>query len=127
MRLIDADALLDDVIDRYCRNCDKRKGIKNGKWRIVYEIGDVPCRACVFDDAKDDIENAPTIDVPERNVGEWEKKGKWIKIKEMSWECSVCKKENCYAYHYNDDLSMHVLQDFYCPNCVAKMEGEENE
>lgn len=56
------------------------------------------------------------------------KTGKWIKIKEMSWECSVCKKENCYAYHYNDDLTMQVLQDFYCPNCGAEMEkGEDDE
>ncbi len=62
MRLIDADALMDDVMERYCKDCDKRKGIKSGKWRIVYEIGDAPCRACSVDDMKDELENAPTVE-----------------------------------------------------------------
>ena len=26
MRLIDADALLDDVMERYCKDCNNRKG-----------------------------------------------------------------------------------------------------
>ena len=62
MRLIDADALMDDVMKRYCKDCDKRKGIKSGKRRIIYEIGDAPCRACSVDDMKAELENAPTID-----------------------------------------------------------------
>lgn len=70
MRLIDADALIDEAIERYCENCDKRKGIKNGKWKIVYQIGDAPCRACAVDDMKCDIEDAPTIE-PERKKGKW--------------------------------------------------------
>ena len=61
MRLIDADALIDEAIERYCENCDKRKGMKNGKWKIVYQIGDAPCRACDVDDMKCDIEDAPTV------------------------------------------------------------------
>lgn len=51
MRLIDADALLDEAMERYCEDCDKRKGIKSGKWRIIY-----------VDDMKCEIEDAPTID-----------------------------------------------------------------
>lgn len=62
MRLIDADALLDEAMDRYCKECEKRKGIKNGKWRIIYEIGEAPCRACEVDDMKAELEDAPTID-----------------------------------------------------------------
>ena len=65
MRLIDADALIDEAMDRYCKDCDKRKGIKNGKYRIVYEIGDAPCRACDVDDMVNDIESAPTVDAVE--------------------------------------------------------------
>jgi hypothetical protein len=53
MRLIDADALIDDLMERYCKECDKRKGIKNGRYRIIYEIGEAPCRACEVDDVKD--------------------------------------------------------------------------
>ena len=62
MRLIDADALLDEVMNRHCNDCDRRKGIKNGKYRIIYSIGDAPCRACEVDDFKDQIEDAPTIE-----------------------------------------------------------------
>lgn len=62
MRTINADALMNDVTERYCKECDKRKGIKNGKQRTVYKIGDAPCRACSVDDMKDELENAPTID-----------------------------------------------------------------
>ena len=61
-RAIDADALLDEVMDRHCNDCDRRKGIKNGKYRIIYSIGDAPCRACDVDDLKGEIEDAPTIE-----------------------------------------------------------------
>ena len=71
MRLIDADALIDDLMERYCKECNKRKGIKNGKYRIIYEIGEAPCRACEVDDVKAELEDAPTIDVPDRKAGEW--------------------------------------------------------
>lgn len=62
MRLIDADALIDDVNERYCKDCERRKGIKNGKKKVIYDIGDAPCRACPVDDMKDELENAPTVD-----------------------------------------------------------------
>lgn len=62
MRPIDADARIDDLIDRYCKECDKRKGIKNGKRQFIYEIGEAPCRACEVDDVKAELEEAPTID-----------------------------------------------------------------
>lgn len=62
MRLIDADALIDEAFERYCKDCDRRKGVKNGKYRIIYSVGDAPCRACSVDDMKDDIDSAPTID-----------------------------------------------------------------
>lgn len=62
MRLIDADALIDEALERYCKDCDKRKCVKNGKYRIVYEIGEAPCRACEVDDVKAELEEAPTID-----------------------------------------------------------------
>lgn len=62
MRLIDADALMNEVLERYCRNCGRRKGLKKGKRIILYAIGEAPCRACDRDDMKDEIDNAPTID-----------------------------------------------------------------
>lgn len=65
MRLIDADALCDDVMERYCKDCEKRKGMKRGKRRMIYEIGEAPCRACDVDDMKTELEEAPTIDAVE--------------------------------------------------------------
>lgn len=61
-RLVDADALINDVTERYCKDCDRRKGIKNGVIKTLYEIGEAPCRACPVDDMKDELENAPTVD-----------------------------------------------------------------
>lgn len=70
-RLIDADALADELMERYCNDCDRRKGIKNGKYRIIYNIGDVPCRACAVGDMKDELEDAPIVDaVPVVRCGE---------------------------------------------------------
>ena len=65
MRLIDADAVVKYLRDFRCSDCDRRKGMKNGKVCFCYEIGDTPCRACDIGDTieyflDDDI--APTID-----------------------------------------------------------------
>lgn len=109
MRLIDAEALLDDVMERYCRDCDRRKGIKRGKWRVVYEIGDAPCRACGRDDIMDAIENAPTIDPV--------KHGRWMRTPTWWAYCSVCGMEP--PNESNETTA-------YCPNCGAKMDMDED-
>ena len=138
MRTIDADALLDEVMDRHCNDCDRRKGIKNGKYRITYSIGEAPCRACDVDDLKDEIEYAPTIEPrceeceafnktrllipqPER------KKGKWIE-QDDSWdgvyyECSACGEPWTLIDGTPWDNGMN-----FCPNCGADMreDGEAN-
>ncbi len=44
----------------YCVDCSRRK---NSKGRIVYEIGDAPCRACGIGDVLDDLEDFPAADV----------------------------------------------------------------
>ena len=64
-RLIDEDDLLNDITSRYCINCDKRKGMKNGKYKTIYEIGDAPCRACMVDSVMDWVVDAPTVDAVE--------------------------------------------------------------
>ena len=106
MRPIDADALMDDVMERYCKDCDKRKGIKSGKWRIVYEIGDAPCRACSVDDMKAELENAPTV--------EERKKGKWIDGK-----CNQC---GGHAPFWS--MASTYYKSRFCPSCGARMEEE---
>ena len=59
--LIDRDAFLKQERKWYCENCDRRKGVKNGRKCFVYEIGEVPCRACDVDDVLDDLECFETI------------------------------------------------------------------
>ena len=65
MRLIDADATIKYLREFRCKDCDKRKGMKHGKIRFCYEIGDAPCRACDIGDTVDyflDEDISPTID-----------------------------------------------------------------
>ena len=107
MRLIDADALIDDLMERYCKECDKRKGIKNGKRQFIYEIGEAPCRACDVDDAKVELEEAPTIDPV--------KHGKWEGNFDTSMECSVCG----WLFEYYGGLEEEWN---YCPHCGARMD-----
>lgn len=102
-RLIDADALIHDITKLYCEDCEKRKGIKNGKLKFVYEIGDAPCRACGLDGLKDVIEDAPTVDA-ERH-GHWDGR-------QLVFECSVCGR-------------MGIPEMNYCPWCGAKMDEVE--
>lgn len=104
-RLIDADALVNDVTERYCKDCERRKGIKNGKRRFIYDIGDAPCRACGVYDMIDDLENAPTVDPV--------KHGYWIREPNCWYRCSEC------GSHYPsiaDNMNYH-----YCPDCGAMM------
>lgn len=115
-RLIDADALINETMERYCSDCERRKGVKNGKWKIVYSIGDAPCRACGIGDMIDELEDAPTI--------EERKKGKWIRHDEIKniyggicIECSECGEK--YVVRYIED-------EKFCRNCGADMRGEGN-
>ena len=65
MRLIDADATIKYLREYRCKDCDRRKGMKNGKIRFCYEIGEAPCRACDIGDTIDyflDEDISPTID-----------------------------------------------------------------
>lgn len=118
MRLIDADELIDDLMERYCKECDKRKGIKNGKYRIIYEIGEAPCRACEVDDVKAELEDAPTADVPDRKVGRW--------IYYPKARGSV-KSTAVHLYPVCSECGCEHPVTNYCPNCGAEMKGEKNE
>ncbi len=68
MRLIDADALIAETMKNRCADCDRRKGIKQGKTTFVYDFGEVPCRACDVRDMIDTLDKATTI-------------GCWISVK----------------------------------------------
>lgn len=61
------------------------------------------CEKCVFKPFKQFQK-----DVPKRNVG------KWIKVGDNSYKCSVCDEISC-------------CNGNFCPDCGAKMEGEKDE
>lgn len=48
MRLIDADALIERIKDRYCTECDNYNGVR--------------CRACSADDAMSMVDESPTAE-----------------------------------------------------------------
>lgn len=107
---IDKQAFLEEQRHLYCENCEKRKGIKRGKMRFVYEIGDAPCRSCGYGDVLDDLEDLPAADV--RPV----RRGKWSIVyddfmKSHYDTCSCCGKEYFGANGFN-----------FCPNCGCVME-----
>ena len=57
---IDRNTFLAKKREWYCQNCDRRK---NSKGKLVYEIGDAPCRACDIGDILDAIEDYHAADV----------------------------------------------------------------
>ena len=57
---IDRNTFLAEKRELYCQNCDRRK---NSKGKLVYEIGDAPCRACDIGDILDDVEDYHAADV----------------------------------------------------------------
>ena len=100
MRLIDADALIEDV------DGDLTDSIAEGR-------------------AIEKIMNAPTIE--ERKMGEWMERnthfmGEKYGIEEwQSARCSVCEKIHTTPY-------MYFFDDFkFCPNCGADMRGDNHE
>ena len=82
-------------------------------------------------DAKFNItgrENAETIrdyingvDKKLRELPSAERRGRWIRTGEDGY-CSIC---NCDMPIYKEDWEWRYLETPYCPNCGARMEGEE--
>ena len=105
-RYIDADAFIAEKRKQYCKECDRRKGKRNGKQTTLYEIGEAPCRACGIDDMIDDIEDAPTADVAPVVHAHWipiyhrmyhcnDKIGEMV---QTGYKCSACGIEEEYAW-----------------------------
>ena len=87
--LVDKDAFLKQERKWYCENCDRRKGVKNGRKCFVYEIGEVPCRACDVDDVLDDLEDFPTASPWHRVEEPPKENGRYF----VSWEGAVATDE----------------------------------
>ena len=65
--LVDRDAFIKVHREYLCTDCVKRKGVKNGRMRILYEIGGVPCRACGVEDMFEYLDDAPVVIPAERS------------------------------------------------------------
>ena len=63
------------------------------------------------------IDNAPAADVAEVRHGRWE----WNNDDEFFYSCSNCGHK---AYGNTNEIVSGLYA--YCPNCGAKMEGEQN-
>jgi hypothetical protein len=65
---IDKEAFISRYRELHCKDCDHRKGMKNGKMRFVYGIGEAPCRACWIEDMIDCVDDWPAADVRENVI-----------------------------------------------------------
>ena len=107
MRIIDADALTVTHINEVDVLGYK---LKYGTGIPVVRLAEVEC--------------APTIE-PERKTGKWIKgidvpgRNPYLHLSDALY-CSVCHNE---AY-WDTDYGQQIFD--YCPNCGAKMEGEED-
>ena len=111
MRLIDADAFLADSI--------KEK-------RFVFCSSDMLSEQVivktVYDELANALKHAPTVDAEPVRHGRWYKpKGMMPPEHHGRHRCSVCDHMAFY-----ERLGREGLSD-YCPNCGARMNGENNE
>ena len=107
---IDRDAFLTQERAWYCENCDMRK---NSKEKMVYEIGEAPCRACYVNDLLNEVENCPAADVVELKTGQWLIYDSDANV----YECSFCHE----LFILNEGTPRENNFN-YCPFCGAKME-----
>ena len=116
---IDREAFVTQKRELYCKYCDRRKGMKNGKYRILYDIGDVPCRACGIEDVLSEVEDFPSADVQPVKYGRW-----------SGYFCSNCGISKYNFISFNIVGEKEYARPFgtwnYCPRCGAKMDGEDN-
>ena len=122
---IDRDTFLTQERAWYCDNCDMRK---NSKGKMVYEIGEAPCRACRINDILDEVENCPAANVVERKIGknvatEYDDCDQFV--------CSECGIElQDWRRVERDEDGLEVYHEYrlrFCPSCGAKIkEGDDD-
>ena len=111
---IEREAFLEQKREQYCKDCARRKGTRNGKYKTLYEIGEAPCRACGIDDVLSDVEDFPAADVRPAVRGAWITPtvigGRTFNIP----HCSACNGVPCGVNEHTN----------FCPNCGADMRVE---
>lgn len=125
---IEREAFLEKERKRYCEGCSRRQGMKNGKYKTLYKIGEAPCRACEIYDVMDDAEEFPAADVWPVVRGKWEDvEVTYVADKTTlpferisSMRCNQCNRYHTEIYYYGNPTEMA----HYCPNCGADMREE---
>ena len=102
-RLIDANALVAEIKETVCKNCNSHNGIR--------------CGSCWVDGTIGFLQESPTVDAVEVVHGEW--------IRNEDDECYWYTCSECAEYPMRDRWGEEKLTD-YCPNCGAKMDGDGN-
>lgn len=125
MSYINRDAFLAEKRKLYCGDCDRRKGMKNGKLRFCYEVGGPACKACGVDDILVDVEDYPAADV--RPVVRGENIGTVAECDQFI--CSKCgiHLENWVRVEIDEDdgdVTHHEYVFNVCPNCGADIRKE---
>lgn len=94
MRLKDADVLIQRFKERAgCRACNNYYGVQ--------------CRACLWNDAINIVDETPTVEKMRPYYGYWVKDER-----ENHWHCSRCKAVQ--------GIACKAMR--YCPHCGAEME-----
>lgn len=109
-RLIDANAEIETIKERYCKNCNSYNGVL--------------CGSCWADDAIGFFEDATTVDAVEVVHGEWLEEHGFDAHNNEYWVhcCSVCEEQALVDVLWREEQ----LTD-YCPHCGAKMNGGKSE
>ena len=102
--LIDRQAFLKQERKFYCEDCDRRKGMKNGKLTFCYEIGEAPCRACWCDDVLTDLEDFPASP-------------RWVRCEDDK------PKERDYYFAFTEDAEAFVGE--YIPSVDQWWNGDD--
>lgn len=100
---ISREAFVEHYRKLLCEDCDRRKGMKNGKLKFCYEIGGAPCRACSVDDMLGCVEDFPAADVREVRRGKWR-----FDDFDGDYQCPFCRIYQRKASNY-------------CPDCGADL------
>lgn len=107
MRLIDADALFNDL---------KASAKDAREWRDETQDEEIKIRAeqahGTFIECALRVKNAPTIE-PEVRHGRWKKKNGEI-------YCTNCKKSK-----WSESFELMLRRFNYCPHCGARMDGQK--
>lgn len=115
---IEREAFLEQKRKQYCKDCARRKGMRNGKYKTLYEIGEAPCRACEIDDLLNDVEDFPAADVRPVVLG----RDICNTVDgHCEFKCSVCGVELSSIYGGNNDFGLDGGYFNFCPNCGADM------